>query len=152
MFTQTSKNVFRICASIHGLPDSQMHSCFFFSIMLQMNNDDETSSFFVWLWTFTLDKKVQIFFLLMFVTTFRSCKLYEVSNAWHSRWWALKFVILMISMSTPFFMRVAFIRLYGMHQVIITNRIQDTKAFHFTTLKHCRFTFWSSFHCRIYFQ
>eukprot|EP00268_Persea_americana_P058400 TRINITY_DN7057_c1_g1_i5.p1 TRINITY_DN7057_c1_g1~~TRINITY_DN7057_c1_g1_i5.p1 ORF type:complete len:404 (+),score=47.57 TRINITY_DN7057_c1_g1_i5:74-1285(+) len=54
-----------------------------------------------------------IFFLLMFVTTCRSCKLYEVSNAWHSRWWALKFIILMISLVVPFFMPVAFIRLYG---------------------------------------
>ncbi|XP_077229016.1 serinc-domain containing serine and sphingolipid biosynthesis protein [Tasmannia lanceolata] len=54
-----------------------------------------------------------IFFSLMFVTTFRSCKLYEACNAWHSRWWALKIVILIVSMGVPFFISLDFIRLYG---------------------------------------
>ncbi|XP_058101348.1 uncharacterized protein LOC131245719 [Magnolia sinica] len=54
-----------------------------------------------------------IFFLFMFFTTFRSSKLYESSNSWHSRWWASKFFILIILMVVPFFIPVDFIRLYG---------------------------------------
>ncbi|XP_010264010.1 PREDICTED: serine incorporator 3 isoform X2 [Nelumbo nucifera] len=54
-----------------------------------------------------------IFFLLMFLTTCKTRKLYGTRNIWHSRWWSLKFILLMISLAVPFFFPLSFIELYG---------------------------------------
>ncbi|KAL0388277.1 UNVERIFIED_CONTAM: Serine incorporator 2 [Sesamum radiatum] len=54
-----------------------------------------------------------IFFFLMFVTTCNTRKLHEKRNAWHSGWWALKFVLLLISFVIPFFIPTDYIQLYG---------------------------------------
>ncbi|KAL2230182.1 UNVERIFIED_CONTAM: Serine incorporator 2 [Sesamum indicum] len=40
-------------------------------------------------------------------------KLHEVRNAWHSGWWALKFILLLISFVIPFFIPTDYIQLYG---------------------------------------
>lgn len=55
----------------------------------------------------------QIFFFIMFLTTCKTSKLYEARNAWHSRWWALKFVILIFALVISFFVPSDFIQLYG---------------------------------------
>ncbi|XP_075085517.1 uncharacterized protein LOC107808581 isoform X2 [Nicotiana tabacum] len=54
-----------------------------------------------------------IFFLVMFLTTCFTSKLCEVRNAWHSGWWILKFVMLIIFMVIPFFIPSDYIQLYG---------------------------------------
>ncbi|KAH1046838.1 hypothetical protein J1N35_037622 [Gossypium stocksii] len=54
-----------------------------------------------------------IFFLLMFLTTFSTRKLYEACSKWHSGWWALKFFLLVVSMVVPFFLPPGFIQIYG---------------------------------------
>ncbi|KAL7105671.1 hypothetical protein ACP275_07G058500 [Erythranthe tilingii] len=54
-----------------------------------------------------------IFFFLMFITTCDTRKLYNVRNAWHSGWWALKFVLLLVSFVIPFFIPSDYIQLYG---------------------------------------
>ncbi|KAK9288179.1 hypothetical protein L1049_016628 [Liquidambar formosana] len=54
-----------------------------------------------------------IFFLIMFLTTCKTSKLYEALNTWHSGWWALKFVLLIMSLVVPFFFRPDIIHLYG---------------------------------------
>lgn len=54
-----------------------------------------------------------IFFLLMFLTTFKTSKLDEASSEWHSRWWKLKFILLIVSLTVPFFFPSGFIHLYG---------------------------------------
>ncbi|KAK8275866.1 hypothetical protein V6Z12_D10G163200 [Gossypium hirsutum] len=45
-----------------------------------------------------------IFFLLMFLTTFSTRKLFDACSKWHSGWWALKFFLLVVSMVVPFFL------------------------------------------------
>ncbi|PIA36115.1 hypothetical protein AQUCO_03400194v1 [Aquilegia coerulea] len=54
-----------------------------------------------------------IFFFLMFLTTLKTRKLYEARNAWHSRWWTIKFVLMFISLTIPFFCPSFFIQYYG---------------------------------------
>ncbi|KAK8709426.1 hypothetical protein V6N13_060442 [Hibiscus sabdariffa] len=56
---------------------------------------------------------LRIFFLLMFLTTFTARKLYEAYSKWHSGWWGLKLVLLLISMVVPFFLPPDFIHIYG---------------------------------------
>ncbi|KAM7261508.1 hypothetical protein ACFE04_008875 [Oxalis oulophora] len=58
-------------------------------------------------------RQTQIFFFLMFLTTLNTSKLYEVRNTWHSKWWALKFLLLVFSMVVTFFVTSDFIQLYG---------------------------------------
>ncbi|XP_021291417.1 probable serine incorporator isoform X1 [Herrania umbratica] len=54
-----------------------------------------------------------IFFFLMFLTTFSTRKLFETCSKWHSGWWALKFVLLVVSIVVPFFLPPDFIQIYG---------------------------------------
>ncbi|TYG50403.1 hypothetical protein ES288_D10G172700v1 [Gossypium darwinii] len=54
-----------------------------------------------------------IFFLLMFLTTFSTRKLFDACSKWHSGWWALKFFLLVVSMVVPFFLPPGFIQIYG---------------------------------------
>ncbi|KAJ8763892.1 hypothetical protein K2173_003674 [Erythroxylum novogranatense] len=54
-----------------------------------------------------------IFFLVMFSTTIKTKKLNEIRNSWHSNWWALKLLLLMISMTIPFFLSATYVELYG---------------------------------------
>ncbi|XP_042516563.1 probable serine incorporator [Macadamia integrifolia] len=54
-----------------------------------------------------------IFFLLLFLTTFKTSKLHGAGNTWHSKWWSLKFVLLVVSVAVPFFFPPSFIQLYG---------------------------------------
>ncbi|XP_073102252.1 uncharacterized protein [Elaeis guineensis] len=54
-----------------------------------------------------------IFFSFMFVTTFRAEKLEEARNSWHSRCWALKVAIYLLSVMAPFIIPSGFIQLYG---------------------------------------
>ncbi|GAB4843694.1 hypothetical protein Ancab_013658 [Ancistrocladus abbreviatus] len=54
-----------------------------------------------------------IFFLLMLLTTIKTSKLYEVQNAWHSGWWIMKFIILVASTTSTFFLPPDVIHVYG---------------------------------------
>ncbi|CAA0816703.1 Serinc-domain containing serine and sphingolipid biosynthesis protein [Striga hermonthica] len=54
-----------------------------------------------------------IFFFIMFLTTANTRKLHEVRNTWHSGWWGLKFILLLISFMIPFFIPSDYIQLYG---------------------------------------
>lgn len=54
-----------------------------------------------------------IFFVLMFLSTLGTKKLDEVRNTWHSEWWTLKFIMLIISFFIPFFIPPEYIRIYG---------------------------------------
>ncbi|KAL5702581.1 hypothetical protein ACHQM5_027783 [Ranunculus cassubicifolius] len=54
-----------------------------------------------------------IFFVLMFLTTMTTTKVYEARNTWHSQWWSIKFVLLIISLGIPFFCPSPFIQYYG---------------------------------------
>ncbi|CAO2822039.1 unnamed protein product [Amaranthus hypochondriacus] len=54
-----------------------------------------------------------IFFFLMFLTTMKTSKLQEVRNAWHSGWWPAKCILLVISMTSPFFLPSEYIHIYG---------------------------------------
>ncbi|KAL1548327.1 putative serine incorporator [Salvia divinorum] len=54
-----------------------------------------------------------IFFFIMFLTTCYTSKLYQVRAAWHSGWWGLKSVMLLISFMIPFFIPSDYIQLYG---------------------------------------
>ncbi|XP_027165934.1 probable serine incorporator [Coffea eugenioides] len=54
-----------------------------------------------------------IFFFGMFLTTCNTKKLHQARNQWHSGWWALKFVILIISLVIPFFVPSDYIQVYG---------------------------------------
>ncbi|KAM7462160.1 hypothetical protein LguiA_030281 [Lonicera macranthoides] len=56
---------------------------------------------------------LRIFFFIMFLTTCKTSKLYEARNAWHSRWWGLKFVILIFALVISFFVPSDFIQLYA---------------------------------------
>ncbi|GER31381.1 serinc-domain containing serine and sphingolipidbiosynthesis protein [Striga asiatica] len=54
-----------------------------------------------------------IFFFIMFLTTANTRKLHEVRHTWHSGWWGLKFILLLISFMIPFFIPSDYIQLYG---------------------------------------
>lgn len=54
-----------------------------------------------------------IFFFIMFLTTCNTRKLYQVRNGWHSGWWGLKSVMLLISFVIPFFIPSDYIQIYG---------------------------------------
>ncbi|KAL8167174.1 hypothetical protein V2J09_008673 [Rumex salicifolius] len=54
-----------------------------------------------------------IFFFLMFLTTVGATKLNEFRNGWHSRWWPLKFILLVVSVTSPFFLPPNIVQLYG---------------------------------------
>ncbi|OWM77427.1 probable serine incorporator isoform X2 [Punica granatum] len=54
-----------------------------------------------------------IFFFLMFLISFNTRKLNEARNIWHSRWWALKSLLLIVSMATPLLIPSSFIHFYG---------------------------------------
>ncbi|KAK2997930.1 hypothetical protein RJ639_026562 [Escallonia herrerae] len=54
-----------------------------------------------------------IFFFIMFLATCNTRKLFEARNSWHSGWWALKFVIWIISLTVSFFIPPDLIQLYG---------------------------------------
>ncbi|XP_073136622.1 uncharacterized protein [Henckelia pumila] len=54
-----------------------------------------------------------IFFFVMFVTTCNTKKLNQVRNSWHSGWWALKSVLLLVAFVIPFFIPSDYIQLYG---------------------------------------
>ncbi|XP_073056692.1 uncharacterized protein [Primulina eburnea] len=54
-----------------------------------------------------------IFFFVMFVTTCNTKKLNQVRNSWHSGWWALKSVLLIIATVIPFFIPSDYIQIYG---------------------------------------
>ncbi|CAI8601929.1 unnamed protein product [Vicia faba] len=54
-----------------------------------------------------------LFFLVMFATTVKTRKLCEGRNSWHSRWWELKAVLLLLSVTLPFFIPSQFVQIYG---------------------------------------
>ncbi|KAE9621210.1 putative serine incorporator/TMS membrane protein [Lupinus albus] len=54
-----------------------------------------------------------IFFSVMFLTTVKTRKLFEAQNSWHSGWWELKSVLLVVSMALPFFFPSQVIQIYG---------------------------------------
>ncbi|KAK9160143.1 hypothetical protein Syun_006484 [Stephania yunnanensis] len=54
-----------------------------------------------------------IFFSSMFLSTVKTSKLYEARNSWHSNYWSLKIVLLIISLAISFFCPPVFIQLYG---------------------------------------
>ncbi|KAL6903540.1 hypothetical protein ACP4OV_004353 [Aristida adscensionis] len=58
-------------------------------------------------------KKVQIFFWVMFATTFGTRKLHEARNSWHSGCWIMKFLLYVVSIGIPFMIPSIFIQLYG---------------------------------------
>uniref|UniRef100_A0A7N0V4Z1 Serine incorporator n=1 Tax=Kalanchoe fedtschenkoi TaxID=63787 RepID=A0A7N0V4Z1_KALFE len=49
----------------------------------------------------------------MFITTYKTSKLDEARNVWHSGWWTPKFIILIISLVVPFFLSPDVIHIYG---------------------------------------
>ncbi|XLS81798.1 hypothetical protein HN51_047629, partial [Arachis hypogaea] len=54
-----------------------------------------------------------IFFLVMFLTTVKTRKLCEARNSWHSGWWGLKSILLLVSMALPFLLPSEFVQIYG---------------------------------------
>ncbi|XP_074307072.1 uncharacterized protein LOC141642245 isoform X2 [Silene latifolia] len=54
-----------------------------------------------------------MFFFLMFLTTVRTSKLHDIRNAWQSGWWPVKVILLVIAMTSSFFIPSEFIHLYG---------------------------------------
>ncbi|KAK7847497.1 putative serine incorporator [Quercus suber] len=50
---------------------------------------------------------------LLLYLTISTRKLFEVRNTWHSRWWAFKFFLFIVSVAVPFFLSSDFIQLYG---------------------------------------
>ncbi|RLM65541.1 putative serine incorporator [Panicum miliaceum] len=62
---------------------------------------------------FTSLQNVQIFFWLMFATTFGTRKLHEARNSWHSGCWILKSLVYVLSIGIPFIIPNIFIQLYG---------------------------------------
>ncbi|PRQ36897.1 putative serine incorporator/TMS membrane protein [Rosa chinensis] len=56
---------------------------------------------------------LRIFFLLMFLTTCKTRKLYKARNAWHSGWWGSKLFAWLVSMMIPLFCPSNYIHLYG---------------------------------------
>jgi len=62
---------------------------------------------------FTSLKTVQIFFWVMFATTFGTRKLHEARNSWHSGCWILKSLVYAMSIGIPFIIPNIFIQLYG---------------------------------------
>ncbi|XP_019465196.1 PREDICTED: serine incorporator 3 isoform X3 [Lupinus angustifolius] len=49
----------------------------------------------------------------MFLSTVKTRKLFEGQNSWHSGWWELKSVLLVVSMALPFFFPSQIIQIYG---------------------------------------
>ncbi|RCV34435.1 hypothetical protein SETIT_7G159500v2 [Setaria italica] len=62
---------------------------------------------------FTSLQNVQIFFWLMFASTFGTRKLHEARNSWHSGCWILKSLVYALSIGIPFIIPNIFIQLYG---------------------------------------
>ncbi|OEL31447.1 hypothetical protein BAE44_0007534 [Dichanthelium oligosanthes] len=60
-----------------------------------------------------LRNALQIFFWLMFATTFGTRKLHEARNSWHSGCWILKSLVYAVSIGIPFIIPNIFIQLYG---------------------------------------
>ncbi|XP_034602055.1 uncharacterized protein [Setaria viridis] len=58
-------------------------------------------------------RNVQIFFWLMFASTFGTRKLHEARNSWHSGCWILKSLVYALSIGIPFIIPNIFIQLYG---------------------------------------
>ncbi|KAH1035089.1 hypothetical protein GLYMA_20G078900v4 [Glycine max] len=56
---------------------------------------------------------LRIFFLVMFLTTVKTRKLCEHQNLWHSGWWEVKSVLLLVSMALPFFFPSELVQIYG---------------------------------------
>ncbi|KAL2923113.1 Serine incorporator 3 [Bienertia sinuspersici] len=54
-----------------------------------------------------------MFFFMMFLTTMKTSKLQEIRNVWHSGWWPAKCILLVISMTFPFFISSEYIHFYG---------------------------------------
>ncbi|XP_029124964.1 serine incorporator 3 isoform X5 [Cajanus cajan] len=54
-----------------------------------------------------------IFFSVMFLTTVKTRKLCEHRNWWHSGWWEVKSVLLIVSMALPFFFPSEIVQIYG---------------------------------------
>ncbi|CAL1384404.1 unnamed protein product [Linum trigynum] len=54
-----------------------------------------------------------IFFIVMLFTTVKTRKLYQARSGWHSGWWWSKLVILIVSMTAPFFLPSNHIQVYG---------------------------------------
>ncbi|QCE05571.1 Serine incorporator/TMS membrane protein [Vigna unguiculata] len=54
-----------------------------------------------------------IFFSVMFLTTVKTRKLHESWNLWHSGYWEVKFIILLVSMALPFFFPSELVQIYG---------------------------------------
>nr|XP_029146902.1 probable serine incorporator [Arachis hypogaea] len=49
----------------------------------------------------------------MFLTTVKTRKLCEARNSWHSGWWGLKSILLLVSMALPFLLPSEFVQIYG---------------------------------------
>nr|KYP73604.1 Serine incorporator 3 [Cajanus cajan] len=56
---------------------------------------------------------LRIFFSVMFLTTVKTRKLCEHRNWWHSGWWEVKSVLLIVSMALPFFFPSEIVQIYG---------------------------------------
>ncbi|CAN0875681.1 Serine incorporator 3 [Linum grandiflorum] len=54
-----------------------------------------------------------IFFIVMLFTTLKTRKLDQARSCWHSEWWWLKLLLLILSMGAPFFLPSNHIQLYG---------------------------------------
>ncbi|CAI0436680.1 unnamed protein product [Linum tenue] len=54
-----------------------------------------------------------IFFIVMLFTTVKTRKLYQARSGWHSGWWWSKLVILIVSMTAPFFLPSNHIQVYA---------------------------------------
>lgn len=56
----------------------------------------------------------QVFFMIMFVSTVGTSKLWDPRDAWHSGWWFAKIVLWIALTILTFFIPSTIIRLYGM--------------------------------------
>ncbi|KAI4346041.1 hypothetical protein L6164_013123 [Bauhinia variegata] len=54
-----------------------------------------------------------IFFSVMFLTTYKTKKLCEAGNTWHSGLWGLKSLLLIVSMALPFLLPSEIVQIYG---------------------------------------
>lgn len=95
-------------------------------LQIQHSFSDSTNSIFFlsWEWA-SLTNRIQIYFFLMFLTTFKTRKLHEGGNSWHSGWWGLKSLLLIISMVLPIFFPAGFIQIYGMQTWLSIYEILD---------------------------
>ena len=82
-------------------------------IELQINKN-----YLPWWWS-------QIFFLVMFLTTVKTRKLCEHQNLWHSGWWEVKSVLLLVSMALPFFFPSELVQIYGKFVFFLHNFEND---------------------------